>query len=116
MENYFGRFCLILQLLRKACKETTKDEIEPETIENAIKLVKYYTSNALKVRKVVSDPTEQLTEQQKRLYDALPDVFTTSVGLEFAEGVNMKERAFKSFLKNRALFKWIKQGQYEKLL
>ncbi|MEM3714834.1 MAG: DUF3987 domain-containing protein [Nitrososphaeria archaeon] len=70
MDIYIHRFCLILQLAKFACGETsTKDIIEPHTALNAVKLANYFYSQADKKR--IKERSELLSKGWKEVFDML---------------------------------------------
>jgi len=117
IEMYAVRLALILQMMRYACNEDNKQAIGVEAVRGALKLVEYFKKTAIKVHSIISNtnPLDKLPTDKQTLYIALPDTFTTSEGVKIAESLGMAERTFKRFLNNKELFKWIRQGEYEKL-
>jgi hypothetical protein len=117
MEMYAVRLALIIQMIQYACNEGDKQAIEIEAVQGALQLVEYFKKTAIKVHSIISNanPLNKLPTDKQTLYIALPDTFTTSEGAQVAESVGMAERTFKRFLNDKVLFKWIKQGEYEKL-
>jgi hypothetical protein len=117
IEMYAVRLALILQMVRYACNEGNKQAIGMEAVQGALKLVDYFKKTAIKVHSIVSNasPLDKLPTDKQTLYIALPDTFTTSEGVQVAESMGMAERTFKRFLNNKEVFKWIRQGEYEKL-
>ena len=115
LETYLIRFCLILQLARWACGETSKDAIDRESVEKAILLTEYFRMTALNVQGIMNE--ESLTTQQLAILHQLPSQFTTAEGLDFADKAGMKERAFKDFLSRNIgiLFKRERHGEYTKI-
>jgi len=53
---------------------------------------------------------------KQNLFNSLPEVFTTEIGLQIAEGLGIPERTFKYFLNDKELFTRIARGEYEKRL
>jgi hypothetical protein len=104
-------------MIQYACNEGDKQAIEIEAVQGALQLVEYFKKTAIKVHSIISNanPLNKLPTDKQTLYIALPDTFTTSEGAQVAESVGMAERTFKRFLNDKVLFKWIKQGEYEKL-
>jgi hypothetical protein len=119
IEQYALRFSLLLEMLRYACGESDKKEISLESVQGAVKLVEYFQNSAIKVHHQLTNknPFELLPANKQKLYDALPEVFTTGEGVKFADEMEvMKERAFKEWIKDKNLFKYLERGKYEKLL
>lgn len=117
METMAIRFCLILQLLRYATKQSGKEKIEIESVEGAIKLAGYFLHNARKVHDIINNPDllEKLSELQFQLYEALPDTFTTQEGRVIAKKLGMPPRTFSRFLANRNYFRQLNRGSYTKI-
>ena len=117
IEMYAIRLALILQMVRYACNEGNKQAIGIEAVQGALKLVEYFKKTAIKVHSIVSNasPLDKLPTDKQTLYIALPDIFTTSEGMQIVESMGISERTFKRFLNNKELFKRIRQGEYEKL-
>tara|TARA_R110002096_G_scaffold114977_4_gene249148 strand:- start:237 stop:1640 length:1404 start_codon:yes stop_codon:yes gene_type:complete len=116
MEMHAVRLALCLEMLRFACNESDKQAIEIEAVQGALKLVEYFKRTAIKVHSIISNasPLDKLPTDKQTLYIALPDNFTTSEGVQVAEGMGMAERTFKRFLSHRELFTKHKRGEYEK--
>ncbi|MBT4969894.1 MAG: DUF3987 domain-containing protein [Bacteroidetes bacterium] len=116
IEIYVVRFALILELMRWACHESDKQSVGLEAVNGAIKLAEYFKNSAIKVNSIISNanPLDKLTADKKRLYEVLPDTFTTETGLLVAKGLNVPERSFKRFLNEKELFNHVKRGEYEK--
>ena len=124
LEDHVYRFSLILQLLSNAItgKENNID-IQLTTIKGAIKLYDYFFLNAMKVRDqlTVNDYYESLNELQKKILEDLPSEFNTKEGVEIAckkvnDRARISERQFKTYLKNKKMFKHISRGSYKKML
>lgn len=116
IEMYAVRLSLIIQMLRFACREDDKQAVGIEAMQGALKLVKYFKRTAVKVHSIVNDtnPVDKLPTDKRNFYNQLPETFTTSEGLKFAESFGMAERTFKYFIKHKELFKNLKRGEYEK--
>jgi len=117
VEMYAVRFALILQILRYACNIDNKNAIGIEAVQGALKLVEYFTKTAIKVFNIVTDasPLDKLPLDKQTFCLSLPDTFTTNEGLQIALNMEIPERTYKRFLNRKDLFKWIKQGEYERL-
>lgn len=118
MEIYAIRLSLILELLNYACEKSQQlQTVGLESVQGSIKLVEYFNEMALKVHSVIYDenPISKLPINKQKLYDALPNLFSTSEGLKIAESMDVSMRTFKYFISNRKLFSVIKRGYYEKL-
>ncbi|NLN95176.1 MAG: DUF3987 domain-containing protein [Bacteroidales bacterium] len=117
VEMYAVRFALILQMLRYACNIDNKYAIGIEAVQGALKLVEYFTKTAIKVFNIVTDasPLDKLPLDKQTFYLSLSDTFTTNEGLQIALNMGIPERTYKRFLNRKDLFKWTKQGEYERL-
>ena len=117
MEMYAVRLALILQMIRYACNEDNNQAVGIEAVQGALKLVEYFKRTAIKVHSIVNNasPLDKLPTDRQSLYTKLPDTFTTNEGVQVAKSMGMAERTFKRFLNNKELFKWLRQGEYEKL-
>jgi len=116
LEMYAVRLALILEMMRYACNESDKQAVNVEAIQGALKLVEYFKNSALKVHSIISNasPLDKHPADKQALYKALPNTFTTEIGLQVAESLGVPERTFKRFLNETDLFKWISRGEYEK--
>lgn len=110
------RLSLILQILKWACGDESKDFVTAETAESAILLTEYFRGTALRVNELLTQPkSELLPSDKKQLYNSLPATFKTSEGLAVSSSLGMPERTFMTFLKDTSLFKKLKHGEYEKV-
>jgi Protein of unknown function (DUF3987) len=116
MDMYVLRLALILEMLRYACNESDKQAVSIEAVQGAVKLVEYFKNSAVKVNSILSNasPLDKHPADKQALYNALPDKFTTEIGLQIAEGLGVAERTFKYFLNEKELFTRISRGEYEK--
>jgi len=116
LEIYAIRLALILEMMRYACNESDKQAVSVEAIQGALKLVEYFKNSAVKVYSILSNanPLDKYPADKQSLYKALPDTFTTEIGLQIAEGLEVAKRTFKRFLNEKELFNWISRGEYEK--
>lgn len=114
MERYCIRFSIVLEALKFACGKKTLKSISADSVKGGIDLCYYFIGCAQKAKKKFdSNPIDDLTEKQKKIYLELPISFTTAEGLEIACESNMSERTFKEWLKSK-FFRHISHGQYEK--
>ncbi|MGB3227120.1 MAG: YfjI family protein [Saprospiraceae bacterium] len=118
LEIYAVRLSLILEMLFYACNESDKKAISVKSIQGALKLVEYFKNSALKVNSIISNasPLDKHPADRQELYKALPDKFTTEIGLQIAVGLGIPERSCKRFLKEKELFNWLSRGNYEKCI
>lgn len=119
IEQYALRFSLLLEMLRFACSESDKREISLQSVQGAVKLVEYFQNSAINVYKLLNERNafDKLPADKQKLYDALPDVFSTGDGVQISLKLEvLKARAFKEWIKDKNLFKYLERGKYEKLL
>ena len=122
LQTYVIRFCLILQVLREIEKqlkgEKMHNEVELDTVKDAIKLYHYFRKNAIKVRSEMGllNHIDTLPENKKELLLLLPDEFSYADAKTIMETSElMRESTLKTFLKDVKIFKRVKQGQYQKI-
>lgn len=118
LETYAIRFCLTLHLLEFACSAYTPDEIQPSTVNGALQLIEYFRDTAQRVNDIINnkDPLDGLPVKNQELYNALPAMFATKEAIQLGNDYGFAERTVKRMLNNEELFRWIRQGQYEKRL
>ena len=118
MDIHASRLSLILQLLRYACGEATNTHVDEVSVRGAIQLVKYFESQAVKVRGRLfeSFPVDKLDKTKQAFYDALPQMVKTGDAVKLGtEKYNYSDRFVKGFLQERKLFSKISHGLYERL-
>ncbi len=120
-DNYCLRIALVLEIMKVVLKggdvsESTK--IQPITIKSAILLTEYFRATGLKVLAKIEkvNPLDGYTIIQQKVYEALPETFTTGEGVSVAVEGKMSERSFKRFLQDKLLFDKIARGHYDKKL
>lgn len=118
IEPYALRLSLLLELLDYACGNSDASQVSLKSVEGAIQLAEYFKESALKVRNIVHDatPLDDLDSSKQRLYNDLPEKFSTKDGVKKAIQHGVKERSFKTLLTNEKLFEKEKRGVYLKLL
>ncbi len=116
MDRYAPRLALILEMLKWACGESEKVDVGEEAVSGALSLVEYFKKSAEKVNDIISsiNPVDQLPELNRKLYEELPECFTTKEGLVVASKFPVPERSFKRFLDHGMLFTRLKHGHYKK--
>jgi len=118
LEIYVIRLCLVLHRLDYACSSFSADEVQPSTVNGALLLTEYFRNTALRVNDIINnrDPLDGLPIKNQELYNALPVLFTTKEAIQIGNEHGFAERTIKRMLNNEELFRWIRQGQYEKRL
>ena len=118
-ENYTLRFSILLHVAKcLSCGSRVDDCIGIDIVKSAILLRNYFYANSIRAFELMnSNYYEQLTINQRNLYDLLKDEFTTAeaVKLSIEAGI-MQKRSAMRFLNDNRLFKKIAHGKYEKLL
>jgi len=116
IEQYGLRVCLIIHMMKFACGEVSDDEIDVESVESSITLMKYFTNSAFKARSKAlnENPLDNLTQDKTDLYETLDDVFKTKDGVELAKTFNLSERTAKTFFNKKDLFIHNQRGEYQK--
>lgn len=112
-DNHFVRLSLILQIM----EDPNSTKIGIKAVKGANELCKYYMNCAFKVLAKIQNPKDhlnQLADNKRQFYDALPNKFTTSEAIELGNKFDFPERRLKDFIKDTIFFKKIKHGQYEK--
>ena len=117
LEIYVNRFALILQMLRWVYREGDKRAIDINSVEGAIALTEYFRDSVNKVVDYIYGcDSEKLSDVQKQLVAALPEIFTTAEGVVIATKLGVNERSFKRFIKQDALFRRERHGVYTKII
>lgn len=116
LEIYVIRLSLIMELLFWATGENANNLISDKAAKSAIALIEYFRKTAQKVNGIIAktNPIETLTMDKRRVFDSLPNEFTTEGGLIIANQTGMNERTFERFLTDERYFERIKHGQYTK--
>jgi hypothetical protein len=109
---HFVRLSLVLQIMN----DYSTNEISLIAVQGAEKLCTYFQKNAMKVLNILENgnPTDSLPQDKIILYQSLPKIFTTEIGLQIANNLKFPERTFKRFLNEKELFTRISRGEYEK--
>jgi len=116
--QYAVRLSLIMQLVRYACQEGSKEEISIESVNSAIKLAEYFKASHLQIYEAMEShsPLDDLPEDKLNLYQALPEQFKKSDGKAIATTMKMASRTFDRFVRNKVFFRKRQWGEYEKQL
>ena len=116
--QYAIRLSLIMQMIRYACKEGSKEEISIESVNSAIRLADYFKASHLQIYEEMESrsPLDDLPEEKITLYHALPEQFKKSDGKALATTMKMASRTFDRFVRNKTYFRKRQWGEYEKQL
>jgi len=122
LQQYVVRFALLLHCLDQSITNEPFKPVTLKAVEGGVSLFEYFHYSAIKVRQelVKKDYYEQLTELQRSILNDLPDKFSTAGGVKIAckkvKGMpRISERQFKTYLKDKKLFKKVAHGKYEKV-
>jgi hypothetical protein len=79
-------------------------EVSLETVERAIRGAEFFRSQSLKVYRALheSSPADKLPKDRRKVYEALPETFKTGDGVAIAEGLGMKDKTFRNWLRAEA--------------
>lgn len=115
LEMYLIRLSLILQMLSYTVGDSEREHIEADTVERAILLIEYFRQTGLRVHGTLNSTAyDKLNTTQRKVYDLLPDLFTTKEGLNIAYSEGMPDITFKRYLQSADLFTKERHGQYSK--
>lgn len=118
METYIHRFSLILEVMKYAYADSNLLEVSLDSVEGAIKLIRYFEICARKAygKESENEKTafDNLDQRKKNLYMALKDEFSYGEALNIAEGKNYPESSLKRFLYDKEFFLKLRQGIYQK--
>lgn len=120
LEIYISRFALTLQMLRFRCGESSKEQIDTQSIKGAIAIVEYFRITALRVQQTLTagEIFKEIPTEVRKLYDALPKDFSTAEGVQIAESFNLSRDSFNRFAKQYRdiLLENYKRGFYKKII
>ena len=111
-----ARIALVIQMLRWACEESHKDNVDIDSVKSAIRLTEYFESCYKRIEVFMN--SESLTPQKKDLLDYLSEKFATSDAIKAGKEVGLSERSVMytlSELNKANIIRKIKHGEYEKL-
>ena len=111
-----ARIALVIQMLRWACGESHKDNVDIDSVKSAIRLTEYFESCYKRIEVFMN--SESLTPQKKDLLDYLSEKFATSDAINAGKEVGLSERSVMytlSELNKANIIRKIKHGEYEKL-
>lgn len=117
-QQYILRFFILLHLLWYFSEDELPGVINYETVVRGIKLYDYFRENGKRAQEQINSTYyDGLTETKKKLFDLLPKHFKTGDGAKISlDNGLLKERSFKTFIKDKRLFKKVDYGMYEKLI
>lgn len=123
-DSHVLRLALVLQFLHWAeleagdmpieLEELAAMEIKETSMHGAIRLANYFRGSVLKVVGRLASPVEQLQENYRIWYEALPEEFDRTVALELAKEAQVGERTVGRLFNRTDLFRRVRQGVYMK--
>lgn len=114
LKTYVVRFCLIIHVMRLVCGEAESPSIDATSAESACRLADYFLEMDKRVHNIVCAKPADAVHQ--RLFDSLPDNFTTAEAISLGAEIGMSERTVKRFLSTGVnnYLKKDKHGVYSK--
>ena len=115
LETYIIRFCLVIQIMRGICGESSMTEIDTESAERAISLTEYF--RAMETRISPELETGILQPRYTELLGNLGDSFSTNDILREAKKLGISRSSIFRFLKDgsQGFLEHIEHGQYRKI-
>lgn len=115
------RLAIAIHLIHWAysSQEELLPAIKAQTVTQAIRVAKYFRLQTLKVYNALNEatPLDKLSTDKQKVYEALPEEFTTKEGTEIAKGLGMPDRTFREFLRTQKgkLFEQVEHGKHRKI-
>lgn len=117
MDIYVLRFSLILQMMYYAAGEEDMDKVGLRAVKGAICLADYFMQESKKVFDLVfvKDVRQEMNEQKRKFYDALPEIFRLQDGIKIGTEMGLTFNVAKKFIsRNKAYFEKSQKGVYKK--
>lgn len=110
------RLALIVQVMRWAVDEADLIGVDEVSVRRSIILTEYFKAQAERVFRLAVDSDARLgmSSQVRKIYDELPERFTTAQMITTAKQFGMSKRSVNRLLKNEAYFRKESYGHYEK--
>jgi hypothetical protein len=109
------RFSLIIEILYCSVHNIEPKQISVQSINKGIRLAEYYISQQLDVRLFAkSSPVDKLNMKKRKMYDLLPEGFTTKMAYESLESFGCK-KTISTFIRTKELFHNVDRGLYKKV-
>jgi len=90
-------------------------EISAQMMEKAINVCRYFEATGLRVVGRLDSPASALPDNKKVWYESLPEEVETGEAIELGEIAKISARTVQRMLKDKKLFRRMRQGVYEKL-
>lgn len=117
MDIYVLRFSLILQMMYYAAGEEDMDKVGLRAVKGAICLADYFMQESKKVFDLVfvKDVRQEMNEQKRKFYDALPETFKLQDGIKIGTEMGLTFNVARQFImRNKAYFDKPSKGVYKK--
>lgn len=116
LQQYVGRFMMILAIIDDCYAPT----ITVDHIHNAERLYRFYRKQAEHIFTALNaEDQTQLTSNEIKLLDNLPNQFTSKEAAQICEALKMSDRFFQVAFPRKLSKGWIKKtgpGQYQKII
>jgi hypothetical protein len=114
-----ARLALCLQALKWACGEGEMAHVDADSVEQAIRLMDYFEKGYRRLSEYLrtDEDIPKAFSTPMRLYDCLPQRFTTAEAVKIAGGLGSRERTAKECLKKLQDCGWLEKvehGVYQK--
>ncbi|MGJ8744413.1 DUF3987 domain-containing protein [Polaribacter sp.] len=118
LETYVWRLALILEMIEQTSIDIFSDKLSDKSLENAIILVEYFRTNALRVYNKLSstNPLDNFSEDKQELFKELPMEFKKGDQAELFKKHGVNGGSLARFLNKKELFKRVdSRGNYKKM-
>lgn len=112
-----GRLCLVLQALKNISNAEYIQEIEPATVEGAIRLIEYFKYQAKKTCHYVKENRLQLLHGERLLfYKQLPESFNRKQADDISQSLNIHLKTAEKHLEHFLKVELLKKPKYNQYL
>lgn len=116
MSAYLPRLCQVLAIMY----DIVNPVIDEKTVHNAYRLYRYYAENTIRIiGGLINEINTGLNKESQKLYDLLPDEFTSKQAKEICKMNNLPERKFEITMKKKdfaSMFKQEGRGKFSKIV
>jgi uncharacterized protein (UPF0210 family) len=116
MSAYLPRLCQVLAIMY----DIVNPVIDEKTVHNAYRLYRYYAENTIRIiGGLINEINTGLSKESQKLYDLLPDEFTSKQAKEICKMNNLPERKFEINMKKKdfaSMFKQEGRGKFSKIV
>jgi len=116
LETYVWRLALVIEMINQAVKGDYNNTLSDKSMYDAIRLVEYFRTNALKIHDAINNvnPLDGLTVQEINIYNGLPDEFKRNDVMPIFINHGKKGGAIGRFLNNKIFKRLDGKGNYKK--